>query len=289
MSEPKSPDQKPPAAKKPRKALKRLIALAAACLLLVMLLRWFEYSQVYHPTTRMDATGAELGRPFEDVRFKASDGVEINGWFYPANTNSPRAHLALLFCHGNGGNIGYGLDIYESLLSTGISLLTFDYRGYGRSEGKPSEDGTYLDAEAAYQWLRAKGFAATNIILYGQSLGGGVATELAMREKTGGLILQSTFTSVPDIGAELFPWLPVRWLGTIRYDTHSKLPQLKIPVLIMHSRADDLIPYHHGERNFAAANEPKLFWEIHGGHNGAGDDRAIFVAGIEKFLGDLQR
>src|ERR1035437_1336658 len=194
---------------------KKLIGLLLTCLLIVLMLRWFEHSQVYHPDRVLTATGAELGRPFEDVRFKASDGVELNGWFFPAGTNSHRPRLAVLVCHGNAGNISHRLDTCAALLPTGVNVFVFDYRGYGRSQGRPSEEGTYRDAQAAYQWLRQKGFAGVNIIAFGESLGGGVAAELAARETVGGLVLQSTFTSIPDMGADLFPWLPVRWLGTI--------------------------------------------------------------------------
>ena len=267
------------------KRAKTLIGLLAACLLVVLMFRWFEHSQVYHPSRALEATGSELGRAFEDVRFKASDGVELNGWFFPGNTNSSRARLAVLFCHGNGGNISHRLDTCAALLASGVSVLVFDYRGYGRSAGRPGEEGTYRDAEAAYQWLGQRGFEGTNSVAFGESLGGGVAAELAMRAPLGGLVLQSTFTSIPDIGAELFPWLPVRWLGTIRYDTRSKLPQLKAPVLVMHSRADEIVPFHHGERNFAAAKEPKLFWELRGDHNNAVEDARHFIAGMEKLLG----
>jgi len=255
------------------------------CLLVLLMFRWFEHSQVYHPTRTLEATGSELGRPFEDVRFKAGDGVELNGWFFPANTNSPRAKQAVLHCHGNGGNISHRLDTCAALLGTGVSVFLFDYRGYGQSEGRPGEEGTYRDAEAAYQWLRQRGFAGTNIVAFGESLGGGVAAELALHEPLGGLVLQSTFTSIPDIGSELFPWLPVRWLGTIHYDTRRKLPSLRIPVLVMHSRADEIVPFHHGERNFAAVNEPKLFWELYGDHNSALGNARHFIAGVDKFLG----
>lgn len=105
-----------------------------------------------------------------------------------------------------------------------------------------------------------------------------------MREPLGGLVLESSFTSIPDIGAEIYPWLPVRLLATIRYDTRSKLSGLHLPVLVMHSRTDGLIPFHHAERNFAVANEPKLFWELEGGHNDPLSGRGHFVAGIEAFL-----
>ncbi len=158
---------------------------------MVLILRWFEHSQVYHPDRVLVATGAELGRPFEDTVFKASDGVALNGWFFPASTNSPRAHLAVLICHGNAGNISHRLDTCAALLATGVNVFVFDYRGYGRSQGRPSEEGTYCDAQAAYQWLRQKGFAGTNIIAFGESLGGGVAAELAVREPVGGLVLKA--------------------------------------------------------------------------------------------------
>jgi uncharacterized protein len=273
-----------PAPKLARTLLKSL----AACLLLLLMLRWFEHRQVYHPDRVMVATGAELGRPFEDVFFKASDGVELNGWFFPAATNSPRPHLAVLVCHGNAGNISHRLDTYAALLATGVNVFAFDYRGYGRSRGRPSEEGTYRDVQAAHEWLRQKGFPGTNVIVLGGSLGGGVAAELAVRETVGGLVLQSTFTSVGNMAAELFPWLPVRWLGTIRYDTHSKLPRLHVPVLVMHSPADEMVGFHHAQANFATANEPKLFWEIRGEHNNPLADRPRFIAGVEKFLGMVE-
>lgn len=266
------------------KLAKTLIMLLGAGLLIVLMLRWFEHSQVYHPDRVLTATGAELDRRFEDVIFKAGDGVELNGWFFPANTNSPRARLVVLVCHGNAGNIGDRLETCAALLATGAGVFVFDYRGYGKSRGWPSEEGTYLDAQAAYRWLCGRGFAGTNIIAFGESLGGGIAAELAVREPVGALVLQSTFTSIPDIGADLFPWLPVRWLATIRYDTHSKLPRLKLPVLVMHSRADEIIPFRHGQRNFAVANEPKLFWELTRGHNEPLANRRHFISGLEKLL-----
>ncbi len=261
-----------------------LLVLLAPCLLVVIMLRWFEHSQIYHPSRVLDATGAELGRPFEEVHFRASDGVELNGWFFPADTNSPRGCLVVLLCHGNGGNISHRLEMTQALLATGVNVLPFDYRGYGRSQGHPSEEGTYRDGEAAYRWLQQKGFEGKNILLFGESLGGGVASELATRVITGGLILQSTFTCIADIGADLFPWLPVRWLARIKYDTLSKLPRVKAPVLVMHSRGDSLIRFRHSVRNFAAANDPKLFCELVGDHNDPLTNRTQFITDIEKFL-----
>jgi uncharacterized protein len=261
-----------------------VLLVLVVCMFAPIMLRWFEHSQVYCPDRVLHATGAELGRPFEDIYFKANDGVELNAWFFPADTNSARSSQAVMLCHGNGGNISYRLDMTHALLSTGVNVFLFDYRGYGRSQGRASEEGTYRDAEAAYRWLEKKGFAGGDIILFGESLGGGVATELATRVISGGLILQSTFTCIPDIGAELFPWLPVRLLSTIKYDTLSKLPRVKAPVLVMHSRGDRLIRFRHGERNFATAREPKLFCELTGDHNDPLTNRVQFIADFEKFL-----
>ena len=251
-----------------------------------MLLRWFEHRQVYAPSDALEATGQDLGRPFEDVWLTAGDGVRLNGWFFPAFGVSPRDRLVLLHFHGNVGNISHRLHFYAAWLSLGVNVFALDYRGYGRSEGKPAEPGTYLDAQAARQWLVRRGFAPQHIIALGKSLGGGIASELAVRETIGGLILHNTYTSIPDVGSELFPWLPVRRVARIKYDTHSKLPRVRVPVLVMHSRADDLIGFHHGERNFAAANEPKMFWEITGEHNGViAAGRENYLAGLEAFLG----
>lgn len=275
-------------AKKSRRGwLRRAGQVAVFLLALFIMLRWFEHRQTYHPTRSFNSGAADLGRPWEDVHFAASDGVKLHAWFFPANTNSPRAHQAFVICHGNGGNISHRLHLCELLLRTGVNVLAFDYRGYGHSEGRPGEEGTYRDAQAAYAWLRQRGVAATSIVAYGESLGGGVASELAVRETLGGLVLQSSFTSVTDLGAELYPFLPVRTLGSIRYDTRSKLPRIHVPVLILHSRADGLIPFQHAERNFDAANDPKWLWEIGGNHNDGLDDREKFTSGIEQLLSRL--
>jgi fermentation-respiration switch protein FrsA (DUF1100 family) len=250
-------------------------------LLLYAGLRWFEYTHVYHPSKNFRKAANPPGHPFQDIYFTSADGLKLNGWFYPGATNSSRGRFAVLVCHGNGGNISYLKDLSGRLLETGAAILLFDYRGYGRSEGRPGESGTYKDSEAAYQWLRQAGFASTNIFAYGQSLGGGIASELALREPLGGLALESTYTSLPDMGALLYPWLPAHLLSTIKYDTFRRLPQIKIPVLIMHSKGDSLIPYELAERNFTVANEPKLFWKIRGTH-AAGDDGCR--TGMEKFL-----
>src|ERR1041385_1624426 len=215
---------------KRRKWINRGVRVLVVLGVLYIMLRWFEHSLIYHPTRTLEASPAELQRPFEDVSFAAADGVKLHGWFFPADTNSPRAHLAFLICHGNGGNISHRLDQCETLLRTGAAVFIFDFRGYGKSEGRAGEEGTYLDTVAAHDWLTAKGFRGENIIVFGESLGGALATELALRRTVGGVVLQSAFTSIPDIGAELYPWLPVRWINTIKYDNRAKLARVRLPV-----------------------------------------------------------
>ncbi len=232
---------------------------------------------VFHPDPVLHANAADLHRPFEEVFLTTGDGVRLHGWFFPAAVNPSRPRQVILFCHGNAGNLSHRLPHFQILLETGASVFAFDYRGYGRSTGTPGELGTYLDAQVAYQWLRNKGFAPREIVAMGESLGGGVACELACRESLGGLILQSTFTSVPDVAAETVPWFPVRWFLGTHYNTHQKLPGVKIPVLILHSRGDRMIPFHHAERNYAAANQPKYFAELAGDHN------ETLIAGRERY------
>ncbi len=250
------------------------------------MIRWFEHRQVFVPKRRMERDGAELGRPFEDVWLQTSDGVRLHGWFFPASKTSPRAAHALLLCHGNKGNISHRLHFVQAWLELGLNVFVFDYRSYGRSEGRVEEEGTYLDAQAAWGWLRQRGFAADHIAVLGKSLGGGVASGLALREPVSALILQSTFASIPDLGGELFPWLPVRKLHRIHYDTVNRLPRIHAPVLVVHSRTDNLIGFHHAERNFAAANAPKELLEIAGDHVSViADGRKEYLAGLERFLG----
>ena len=269
--------------------LNRAGKLALALAVLYVMLRWFEHSQVYHPTHGFDADPAALGLRFENVTFRAGDGIELHGWFFPALTNSAASSPVFLVSHGNGGNVSHRLGQAQALLRLGAAVFLYDYRGYGRSQGRPSEAGTYLDAQAAYAWLRQRGFAATNIVSYGESLGGGVAADLALRESVGGLVLQSTFTSMADIGSELFPWLPVRWLGTIKYDTLAKLPRVTAPVLVLHSRGDTLIPFRHAERNFAAAREPKRFAELQGDHNDPVWEEPGYAKALGPWLATISR
>ncbi len=277
-----------PSAHRFRVAFKWLVAAGGALLIWTMF-RQFEHSQVYHPSRETYGDAASLRRPFEDVRFAAEDGVALHGWFFPADASSPRKNWVILQCHGNAGNISGRLMHFQALLTTGVSLFAFDYRGYGRSEGEPDEEGTYRDVRAAHDWLIAKGFQSGDIIVLGESLGGGIGSKLAMEKPVKALILERTFTSVPDVASELFPFLPVRLLGSIQYDTINRMERIDAPVLALHARDDEIVKFHHGEKLFAAASEPKMFRELEGGHNDTLlVNRDRYLDALEDFFGMLE-
>ena len=231
------------------------------------------------------ATPASMGVRFDALTIDAGDGEKLDGWHIPARGGGPPHGLVILF-HGNAGNIGHRLDYLRMFHDLGYACLIFDYRGYGRSSGKPSEEGTYLDADAAWRHATGTlGYPPDKIVAFGESLGGAVAAKLATSHRPVALILASTFTSVPDLGAEIYPWLPVRALARIRYDTRARLATITAPVMVIHSRNDDIIPFAHGERLFATARSPKEFLEIEGGHNdGFVFNREAWVRRLDDFL-----
>jgi fermentation-respiration switch protein FrsA (DUF1100 family) len=213
------------------------------------------------------ASPADIGLPFTALTLATSDGETLDGWHVPAKPGSKERGLVLIF-HGNAGNIGHRLDYLGMFHTLGFATLIIDYRGYGKSSGSPSEAGTYLDADAAWRHAtQVLGFKPQRIVVFGESLGGAVAAQLAATHRPGALVLASTFSSVPDLGAELYPLLPIRLLARIRYDTLERLARIDCPLLLIHSRDDDIIPYHHGRRLFEAARTPKQFIEMTGSHN----------------------
>jgi fermentation-respiration switch protein FrsA (DUF1100 family) len=234
------------------------------------------------PSRTLTATPAQVGLAFESVDFRATDGIRLNGWFVPAEN----ARGVLLFFHGNAGNISHRLASLRIFNALGLSTFIFDYRGYGRSEGKPTEQGTYLDAEAAWRYLTAeRGIAEGEIVYFGRSLGSSIAAYLAMEKTPKALILESAFTSIADAGAQAYPFLPVRLLSRYEYETREYLESVTAPILITHSPQDEIIPFEHGRALFAVANEPKSFLELVGGHNtGFLQSGETYVNGLDNFL-----
>ena len=210
------------------------------------------------------ATPAAIGLSYEDVILETATGTEVHGWYLPGRDGG----RTLLFLHGNAGNISHRLDSLRLFNDLGLNVLIIDYSGFGQSSGKPGEEQTYEDTSLAWAHLTgARGVAAERIVVFGRSLGGGVATWLASRERPGGLILESSFTSVPELARKYYPIFPVHGLARIRYDNASRLPEVRCPVLIAHSLDDELVPIDHGRALFELARNPKSFLEMRGSHN----------------------
>lgn len=232
--------------------------LAVGVYLVVM-----ETRLVFHPVRALAATPSQRGMIFEDVHLKTADGERLHGWFIP----HPAAALTVLFFHGNAGNLTHCLDTFAILHRIGVNILAIDYRGYGQSSGAPSEAGTYLDAEAAWYYLTTeRGIDPGRIIIFGRSLGGGVATWLATKVRPGGMVLESTFSSMPDVAQRLYPYVPVRWLARNRYDNMARINDICVPILFIHSVEDELIPLHHSERLHGHYRGPKALQIIKGRH-----------------------
>lgn len=258
--------------------------VTAASYVGLLLILYFRQSRlVFHPFQGIDKTPATAGLVFEDVFVKTADGETIHGWFVPAASNTTRT---LLFCHGNAGNIWNRIDAIWLFHDMGLNVCIFDYRGYGNSTGSPTEEGTYLDAAAVWNHLvRDRGIAPESVAVFGESLGGAVATHRAVQDKPGALILESSFTSLPDMAARLYPFLPVRWLCRFRYNTVDRLPHIRCPVLVAHSRTDEMIPFSQGRRLFETAPEPKEFFEMKGSHNGGREETgAAYERAVRAFL-----
>lgn len=259
-----------------------LIGLAAYALL-VAFLYLTQDRLFYFPTSILVTAPDRHGLAFEDVDLVAEDGVALHGWFLPAA--EPRA--TLLFFHGNGGNLSHRIDSLRIFHELDLSVFILSYRGYGRSDGRPSEAGTQLDATAAWRYLREeRGVPAAQIVVFGRSLGAAVAAELASRETPGAVILESAFTSAADLGADVYPWLPVRRLIRHEYEVLGRVGAIDAPILVVHSRDDEIVPFAHGRSIAAAAGAALL--ELRGGHNDAFlRSRGDYLGGLREFLDPL--
>ena len=260
-----------------------VLRVAAALGLLWLGIRWFEQQAVYVPSRVIDATPASVGLAFEDVDFLTEDAVRLHGWWIP----HPQARGTLLYCHGNGANIANRIHLCPDLQALGVNVFIFDYRGYGRSKGRPSEQGTYRDARAAYEVVRARYEDAERppVVVYGASLGGPIAAQVALDKPVRGLVVEASFPSAIELGRVLYPWLPVRWLARYRYDTAAKLAKSDVPKLLASSRDDTLVPFELGWSLYEAAAPPKEFVELRGPHDEGGwKENPAFAQALARFL-----
>lgn len=234
------------------------------------------------PGRAIELTPDVFGFDYSDVYLETSDGVRLHGWY----VNAENATGTVLFLHGNAGNISHRIDSIENFNSLGLDVFIIDYRGYGQSEGAVSEQGAYLDAAAAYRYLIGeRGIDPSRIVIFGRSLGGAIAAQLAATNKAGALIVESSFTSAADMATTLYPFLPARLLLRLKFPVVDHVSSANVPVLIVHGRDDEIIPFAMGEQLYAAAPEPKMFLPIDGDHNTAFVfDRERYVAGLRQFL-----
>jgi len=251
-------------------------------LVILVIVYLIQPSMLYFPSRQLESTPEAIGLAFESVEFPTADGVTLHGWFIPAEG----AVSTLLFCHGNAGNISHRLHLIELFHEMELSVFIFDYRGYGQSEGTTSESGTYKDAEGAWRYLtEARNISPEKIIILGRSLGGSIAAWLARRHQPQALILESAFTSIYDIAARHYPFLPVKLIARFKYNTREHIRQVHAPVLIIHSPDDGIVPFELGQKLFDAANQPKDLLKIAGGHNeGYAVSGKLYIDGITGFL-----
>ncbi len=241
-----------------------------------------ENSMIFFPTKDIAVTPEAYGFAYEDVAFEAADGTALHGWWIPADD----ARGELLFFHGNAGNIGDRLESIAIFRRLGLTVFIIDYRGYGKSQGSPSEEGTYSDADGAWTYMTdTRGVTPERTVMFGRSLGAAVGARLAAKHDCAAVILESAFTSVPDMASSIFPLLPSGLFVRTSYDNRSLMKDIKAPLLIAHSRHDEIIPFSHGRELYELATDPKDFLEMKGGHNdGFIVSGSSYVDGLRAFL-----
>jgi len=270
-----------------RLAMTLAIGVVAGLLLIVATIRYVENSFIYFPPRFPEGFPPSDLSPLhvEDVWLTTQDNVRLNAWYLP----SPGSGKALLWFHGNAENIGYGLGQVEFYARLAVNVLAVDYRGYGRSEGSPEEAGVYRDADAAYDYLvQVRHIRPQNIVVFGHSLGGAVAIDLASRRECGGLIVQSSFTSIRDMARRAFRIPLFEYIPKSKFNSLTKIQQVRAAILIVHGTRDETVPFSMGQRLFTAAPEPKFFFPVEGtGHNDV-----IEIGGnqlLERFKSFLER
>ncbi len=267
----------------PRLVLLVFGAIAFCYAFVLVFFWWNQESLLYFPDSRWEMDPKTLPYTPENVMIPGEDGVKLSLWFFPPTASEGQV---VIFCHGNGGNLSYDVEMATRYQGLGLGAVLFDYRGYGKSTGKPSSEGTLKDALSIYDWLLRKGISKDRILVHGRSLGGPHAAHIAQNREVTGLILESTFTSLSALAQQLYPFLPIRLISRHDYQTLSKVESLDIPILVIHAPEDGLIPFSHGKTLFSALQTPsKSFLEIHGDHNeGFVQSAEIYWKGIEGYL-----
>lgn len=261
-------------------------AIYIFCLVIFMTgyVRYIENSKIFFPAQKLSATPSQIGIKFDDVYFHTPDKVSLNGWFIP----KAGARYTVLFLHGNGGNIGDRLDKIKIFYDIGVNIFIVDYRGYGRSKGRISEKGFYVDAQSCYNYLvNNLKIEPNRILVYGESLGGAAAIDLASKVAAAGLIIEGAFTSIKELGKTVHPFLTI-FLLSDKFNSLTKIHQITSPKLFIHSSGDELVPFGLGQKLYKKAAPPKQLVELAGDHNNAFiESRGKYIGEIKKFIDNL--
>ena len=238
-----------------------LVFIVLSCVFFPQIENFF----IFYPDRRLEFQPADWHLSFEDIYFEAEDKTRLHGWFFPQKENAP----LILFCHGNAGNICHRLENVKLLLDQGLQVFIFDYRGYGKSRGRPSESGIYMDGLAAYDFLISqKNMSADEIILFGRSLGAAVAIEIALTRKVRSLITESAFTSTKEMARTMLLFMPFSFFLPSHYNNLEKITRINVPKLIIHGEEDEIVPFSMGRKLYENAQAPKYFYPVKdAGHN----------------------
>lgn len=264
--------------------VKNIIYIILAVIFVLVYFRYIERRSLYFPMKDIEFVPSDAGLNYEDVYLDTSDGVKLNAWLIPAADSK----YTLLFCHGNAGNISHRIEKTLILNKLRLDVFIFDYRGYGKSSGRPSEQGLYKDVQAAYNYLVSKRkVLPEHIILYGESLGGAAAIDLASKNDVKAVITECTFSSTHDVARAVYPFLPTFFLSS-KFDSASRIKGIAVPKLIIHSQNDEIIPFKQSVKLFDASPEPKKHLVLKGSHNTCFlDSKDLYVSGIREFLENL--
>jgi fermentation-respiration switch protein FrsA (DUF1100 family) len=262
-----------------------ILALAGVYVIILIVAYLFQSRLVFFPERQMDGDPGDAGLDFDNV-WLGSGGKKIHGWFIPAR--APR--YTLLFCHGNAGNISHRFESIKQFHDLQLSVFIFDYQGYGQSGGRAGETATYQDSRAAWDYLtRERGLRPDEIVVFGRSLGGAVAIELATEVDPFALIVESCFTSAVDLGTRVYWWLPIRLVRRIHYNSQRRVGDVRVPKLFIHSIDDEVVPFGMGKRLYSRAPRPKQFLKIRGGHNdGFVVSAKAYTDAIDNFLASVR-
>ena len=261
--------------------IRKYLFSAVRIYLVVVLAAFFLKEMIlFQPSRVVDQTPSAIGLEYESVSIAASDGITLSGWFVLAKN----ARAVVLFFQGNAGNISNRLATLSRFHDLGLSTLIIDYRGYGESSGRASIRGVQRDAAAAWEWLLKRGYSEKKIIVFGRSLGGAVAADLARTVTPGALILESTFSSLADIGHRLVPFLPMSLIVGNRFNSVKNLKNFNNPVLVIHSREDDVVAFKYGRKLYESLSAPKEFLEISGDHNGGFIISENYISGLDQVI-----